>query len=976
MPAKHSQIRPSGWLVGLFGSLARWSIGHAWVVLALGTAITLAAATGVARLQLRTDGHALVSPNAPEVRFDNDIRARFGIEDQIVVLIDCPHPDGILNPATIQLIRELTAELAKLPGINRSNVTSLATEPTFRFRPGTLINQTLLEPPLKTKAELDQLRDDLRRIELYTGTLVSADGKSTVILVGTPAGADRARLYQQVSEIISKAGQTSGRPPDQREDISITGAPVAESLLGIHILEDLGVPKRLLGASTRAHAGPAGWRKPHTLYDVRLLIAHRLGLVPVSILVMMVIFLISFRNLVATLLPLPGVAATLLFVFGVMGWCGVPVYLTIAVMPVLLTATGVTNDIYLFSRYFTLLRENPDLDHVTLVERTFDGMARPIASTSLTTAIGFFSFGFSPIGPVSAFGICTGIGVLFGLCFSFTAVPAMLSLINPRWLPGGAASRDVSGTPAKPDRPPTPMQRIGGAIPGRLGAWFGALAGFTVERRWWMAALTVFVMALIPLGLRHLVVQDSWTDGFDPDSDFRRATQRVNDQFHGMHLLFVSLDDPLVLTGVVSSVNLSPEALILPARIVEHQSLMAGSTISLWVQDTNAPQANGLTRLSSRSEPDASLGAPQRADEGVRAPASWRSHIEMVSRSGDRYFCQIARAGTPTNFWPEFAKAGQARFEIAARTHVRPELLHQLADLVDFLRQRPQFAVGGVLGPADYVVTTRFMVRPNDPDARRFPDDPAEIKLLWDYYRLARGPHRLQQVVETNFWQSLTTVFLKDANFVDTARLMRDVRAYEREHFSSRGIKLGFAGDVALSQSLIRGIVTTQLQSLCWSLAGIYLVTSVLGGSWRWGLFCVLPSALAVLIKFAIMGWFGIPLGVATSMFAAMTLGIGVNCAIQLLEGCSQAQTAGAKPLEALTRAMSLTGPPALVNTVAVSMGFGVLMLSQVPANARLGLLVVLGLAECFVVSLLLLPALLHWWPLKQTASHLEARAK
>jgi predicted RND superfamily exporter protein len=121
-----------------------------------------------------------------------------------------------------------------------------------------------------------------------------------------------------------------------------------------------------------------------------------------------------------------------------------------------------------------------------------------------------------------------------------------------------------------------------------------------------------------------------------------------------------------------------------------------------------------------------------------------------------------------------------------------------------------------------------------------------------------------------------------------------------------------------------------------------------------------------VVIKFAIMGWAGIPLGVAISMFAAMTLGIGVNCAIQLLESCSQARSAGAAPPEALSRAMALTGPPALINTVAVSLGFGVLMLSQVPANARLGLLVVLGLAECFIASLLLLPALLHWWPLKK----------
>jgi predicted RND superfamily exporter protein len=190
---------------------------------------------------------------------------------------------------------------------------------------------------------------------------------------------------------------------------------------------------------------------------------------------------------------------------------------------------------------------------------------------------------------------------------------------------------------------------------------------------------------------------------------------------------------------------------------------------------------------------------------------------------------------------------------------------------------------------------------------------------------------------------------------------MSAIRDYEREKLAPKGIEISFAGDVAVSQSLIHGIVTTQLQSLFWSLLGIFGVTALLGGAWRWGIFCLLPSLLAVVVKFAVMGWADIPLGVATSMFAAMTLGIGVNCAIHLLEGFDQARAAGKTSPDALSQALRLTGPPALINTLAVSLGFGVLILSQVPANARLGILLVLGLVNCFVVSLVLLPVLLNW---------------
>src|SRR6266404_4409911 len=210
------------YIVRFFQALSHFAIRRPKLTLALAIICTLAAAPGLLRLKLRTDGHALVSPTAPEVVYDRSVRDAFGIEDQIVVVIHSSHPDGIFNVKTINLIRDLTANLQQMPGINPSNVTSLATESSFRLRPGSLNRQTLLEPTLKTKAELDTLRDDVRRIELYTGTVVSFDGASTAILIGVPSGADRTRLYDQVLDILTLTPTA--------DEIGITGSPVAEAL--------------------------------------------------------------------------------------------------------------------------------------------------------------------------------------------------------------------------------------------------------------------------------------------------------------------------------------------------------------------------------------------------------------------------------------------------------------------------------------------------------------------------------------------------------------------------------------------------------------------------------------------------------------------------------------------------------------------------------------------------------------------------
>ena len=902
-------------VVGFFAALARYSIHHPRRVIIIAVGFTLAVAPGALRLTLRTDGHALVSENAPEVLYDNSIRETFGIEDPIVVVVRSPHPDGIFNAPTLQLVRDLTADFAKIDGIHSNNIVSLATEHGFRNRPGTLMYQTFLEAPRQTKKDLEELRDDLRRIELYTGTIVSFDGKCSAILIGTPAGADRTRLYTKIGDIIAAKGQT----PDA---IGVTGPPVAEALLGTHILEDLGVPSVLLGASTRSRDA-ATWRMPRSLYELRLWIAEHVGLVPITVLVLAIIFQLSFHRTIATILPMAEVGACLLFIFGLMGWFHVPIYLTIAVMPVLLTAMAVTDEIHVYSRYFALLHENPATDHRKLVQETMDEMVCPVVNTSLTTAIGFVSFAFSPLGPVVAFGLFTGIGVLFCLFWSLSVMPAFLSLIDPARLRARGKQRGAAKVLAsKP--------------------WFGRFALAAVRYRYWVIAVVVVILILTPLGLRRLVIQDSWIDGFDPASEFSRTTRMVNEQFHGMHLLYVTIDAGEVLRGELPVSDVGYAKFSFPTNLIANPRDLPGR----WLYITIEGASNTLPR------------------------ASWRSTIESAIPSGGKLLVTTQIRDANSSVWLQLSKVKTVGFEIVSQPLLQPQMMRTITELGNFIEQRRQYKVGKVITPADYVSTTRFMVRPNEAGSRKIPDTAGEVKLMWDYYRIVRGPEQLRHVVDTNYARALLTIFLKEANFVDTAKLMEDIRGYEREHLSAQNIRLGFAGDVAVSQSLIRGIVTTQLQSLFWSLVGIYAVTALLGRSLRWGIYCVVPSTLAVLINFAVMGWLNIPLGVATSMFAGMTLGIGVDFAIHVLEGFGLARAGGLSPDKALSESMARTGPAVVINTVAIALGFGVLTLSQVPANSRLGTLTILGIVNCLLASLLLLPVLLHWWPLGGTAAH------
>jgi predicted RND superfamily exporter protein len=149
---------------------------------------------------------------------------------------------------------------------------------------------------------------------------------------------------------------------------------------------------------------------------------------------------------------------------------------------------------------------------------------------------------------------------------------------------------------------------------------------------------------------------------------------------------------------------------------------------------------------------------------------------------------------------------------------------------------------------------------------------------------------------------------------------------------------------------MIPAIVRTQTGSLLGALAANVLILSLLCGSFRLGLACAAPTTVAVAWTFGLMGWIGLPLGVATSVFCAVTLGIGDDYCIHFLQRYRSAAAAGS-PRPARVAAAE-AGPAVVTDALAIILGFGLLVGSQVPTNRWLGLLVVFGLASACLLTL------------------------
>jgi predicted RND superfamily exporter protein len=123
------------------------------------------------------------------------------------------------------------------------------------------------------------------------------------------------------------------------------------------------------------------------------------------------------------------------------------------------------------------------------------------------------------------------------------------------------------------------------------------------------------------------------------------------------------------------------------------------------------------------------------------------------------------------------------------------------------------------------------------------------------------------------------------------------------------------------------------------------------------GLLASIPILLTVLINFAIMALWGIPLDFVTMMIASLVIGIGVDYTIHFTESFRRELKRSESPGVALERVLATTGRAVIINATSVAAGFLVLIASQVIPLGQFGVLVAVTMAASSTAALVILPA-------------------
>ncbi len=475
--------------------MTAWLSERPTLVLAAVMVLTLPLAAGLARLEIRTDGEALHPPRDPAVVAAALDRGRFRDPDAVLVLLQPRERGaGLFTPAGLARLRSLTAALRSVPGVQSDGVTSLATIVDVAGSARSIRLRRVLDPPPEDDGAASRLRARLRGSRLYEGLLYGRDGRSATLFVPLSGSEPRGRVVERIRRAATERAGADFR-------VLLAGPVVAEALLGEQVIGDL---RRL---------------------------------VPLVVTVVAGVLFVCLRSPTGTFVPLVQMLCVLTWTFGLMGWLRVPLTLVSSILPVLLMAMAMSDQIHLHERFLEHRRRG--LAPSAAVERSLAEVGPAIAKSAISTALGFLAFTTASVPALRHFGIFAALGFVLSMVLSYTLVPALMLVLHRR-RPGqvtvpsaGPAEGARAGRPgpgADTEAPPVSTRHAGGAE-----VWVAARSGPAA-----VAAVAVIVAAA--LGWPRLVVQDSWVQNFSPRSDLVIAEHLLDAQYEGSYRMDVVLE--------------------------------------------------------------------------------------------------------------------------------------------------------------------------------------------------------------------------------------------------------------------------------------------------------------------------------------------------------------------------------------------------------------------------------------------------
>ncbi|HBG46664.1 MAG TPA: hypothetical protein DDW94_06690 [Deltaproteobacteria bacterium] len=377
-------------------SLVEFSVEHPKLVVAIVALITLGFLTQFPKIKTDTNPKNMLPPTSDVRVWNDEVDETFALyEDTIVVGIE--NDEGVLNERTLGKVLKLTEEVLLIDGVAARDVNGLPTITNVTAEAGTLKVGPLMAELPKSEAEIERLKKDLFENPLFTGRVISDDGKTTAIYIPLEEGANGKAIADRIREVVKKEGGP--------EKYYVAGDPVARDTFGAEMFKLMAI------------------------------------FAPIAGMVMLIIRYLMFKDLFLSITLMMDAMMSIVWSMGALIILGFPVHIMSSMAPVFLMAIA-TDSIHIFNEFYFRYREKRE-KKAAIIE-TMKAVGRPVRYTALATAIGFGVLIFMDIVPVKVFGAVVAFGTVALRLLSFSFIPAMFTFVKEKNLEKVAAGEETS----------------------------------------------------------------------------------------------------------------------------------------------------------------------------------------------------------------------------------------------------------------------------------------------------------------------------------------------------------------------------------------------------------------------------------------------------------------------------------------------------------------------------------------------------
>jgi predicted RND superfamily exporter protein len=142
---------------------------------------------------------------------------------------------------------------------------------------------------------------------------------------------------------------------------------------------------------------------------------------------------------------------------------------------------------------------------------------------------------------------------------------------------------------------------------------------------------------------------------------------------------------------------------------------------------------------------------------------------------------------------------------------------------------------------------------------------------------------------------------------------------------------------------------------------GIFAMLIVAFRSLKLSLIALVPNLLPIYVVMGLMGWLGLRMNMGAAMIAAVSMGQTVDSSLHYIVCFLRARRGGMSVNAALTSVQQSVGQSMIFSTIALIVGFGVLITSDFVPTIYFGALMSLAMLGGLFGNLIALPLLLSW---------------